>query len=332
MHFAAASSDARMPLVERIFELRFLSNRSKNPFQRLIGKLARVFWMTFRTAPHPLVRGRLLQTIALTYFWQIWRRTVRRAVVVTLPEGSLLFCPAWSRMAGNYVTVGFDEYRESLFVLDFLKPGDLFVDVGANIGFYSIVAAKHGARSIAYEPIQRARDAIAESAKLNGLSQSVLISPKALSDTRGTSYFTSGNDNTNSLTGTADGAIAVDVSTLDDELDAAPALIKIDAEGFDLTVLRGGAGRVLPDDKPAIVVELEGGGLAIREWLLAHDYELFNYDPESKTLQPFVARIAPNGTPYHEYAVGVHRERVDDARARLAASPKRVLRAPSVRW
>jgi FkbM family methyltransferase len=321
-----------MSLTERIYELRFLSDRSRNPFERLIGGLARVFWMTFRTAPHPLVKGRLLQTIALTYFWQIWRRMVRRAVVVTLPEGSRLFCPAWSRMAGNYLTVGFDEYRESLFVLDFLKPGDLFVDVGANIGFYSIVAATHGARAIAYEPIERARDAIAQSAKLNGLTQQVAILPKALSDWRGTSYFTSGNDNTNSLTGTAAGAIPVEVSTLDDELDAAPALIKIDAEGFDLTVLRGGAGRVLPDHKPAIVVELEGGGLAIREWLLAHDYVLFSYDPAAKVLQPFVARLAPNGTPYHEYAVGVHRERLDDARARLAASPKRALRAPSVHW
>lgn len=320
-----------MPFAEQVFELRFLLDRSRNPFGRLVGAAARVIWMTFRTAPHPLVRGRLLQTIGVTYAWQLWRRIIGQPVVVRLPEGSLLYCPAWSRMAGNYVTVGFDEYRESLFVLDFLKPGDVFVDVGANIGFYSIVAAARGARAVAFEPIERARRAIAASADLNGTSDRIRISSRALSDACGTSFFTAGHDNTNSLTGSAEGSIEIEVSTLDRELDAAPALIKIDAEGFDLAVLRGGAERVLPTDKPAIVVELACGGLAIREWLLAHDYVLFSYEPEAKALVPFVARATPSGA-YHEYAIAVHRERIDDARARLAASPVRSLQAPRVRW
>lgn len=321
-----------MPTAEQIFELRFLLDRSRNPFQRAVGAAARVFWMTFRTAPHPLAKGRLLRTIGLTYGWQLWRRVVRRPVVVRLPEGSLLYCPVWSRMAGNYLTVGFDEYRESLFVLDFLQPDDLFVDVGANIGFYSVVAAGRGARAMAFEPIERARRAIAESASLNGIAGRVTISDRALSDAPGVSYFTTGNDNTNSLTGSAGGSIEVQVSTLDDELDAPPALIKVDAEGFDLAVLRGGAGRVLPAGKPAIVVELAAGGPDIREWLTAHDYRLFGYDPQAKRLTPFVPRGSPSGAPYHEYAIAVHRDRIDETRARLAASPRRRLSAPSVRW
>jgi FkbM family methyltransferase len=321
-----------MSLAERIFELRFLLDGSRNPIQRLIGRMARIFWMTFRTASHPMTKGRLLQTIGLTYAWQLWRRVVGRPVVVRLPDGSALFCPAWSRMAGNYVTVGFDEYRESLFVLDFLKPDDLFVDVGANIGFYTIIAAARGARAIAFEPIERARLAIAESARINGLGDRIRLFGRALSDRCGTSFFTVGNDNTNSLTGSATGAIEVEVSTLDRELDAAPALIKIDAEGFDLTVLRGAAERVLPVDKPAIIVELDGGSLEIREWLLAHDYQLFNYEPKARILEPFTASAPRHGTPHHEYAVAVHRQRVDETRARLAASPRRDLRAPKVNW
>jgi FkbM family methyltransferase len=320
-----------MSPVERIFELRFLLDRP-NPLQKLIGAGARVFWMTFRAGSHPLARDRMLQTIGTTYLWQIWRRVLGRTVVVRLPEGSLLYCPPWSRMAGNYVTLGFDEFAETVFVLDYLKPGELFVDVGANIGFYSIIVAGSTGRVLAFEPIERARSTIRRSAALNRRSDAVEVCPRALSDWFGKSYFTANKENMNSLTQIAEGAIEVEVSTLDRELQSAPALIKIDAEGFDLSVLRGGAERVLPVYKPAIVVEIQADGSDTRQWLEAHEYAIFRYEPQSKSLEPFVARTSSPGAPTHDYAVAIHRHCVDDARARLAASAVRTLRPPSVQW
>ena len=48
---------------------------------------------------------------------------------------------------------GLYEFEEMNFLFDYLKPGSLFVDIGANIGVYSIVAASKKAKVIAIEPI-----------------------------------------------------------------------------------------------------------------------------------------------------------------------------------
>jgi FkbM family methyltransferase len=320
-----------MAFAERVFELRFLLG-SPNPFKKLTGLIARVLWMTFRFGLHPLGRGRVIQTAGMSYGWQLWRRAVGKPVVVRLPEGSLLLCPPWSRVAGNYITVGFDEYRESLFVLDFLRPGELFVDVGANIGFYSIIAAGVTGRVMAFEPTERARAAIAASARLNGCADRITISARALSDRCGTAFFTTQYENMNQLTDAGEGTIEVEVSTLDAEVDAVPALIKIDAEGFDLTVLRGGAQRIFPQHKPAVVVELQNGSHEIRSWLLENGYELFTYEPETKSLSAFIPLVVADGVSYQEYVVAVHRDRVGEARARLTSSAVRALRPPAVRW
>lgn len=76
--------------------------------------------------------------------WQIWRRVIKRSIAVQLPDGSSLICPPWSALASALVVDGFHEYMETVFMLDLLRPDDLVVDVGANIGYYSIIAAHRG--------------------------------------------------------------------------------------------------------------------------------------------------------------------------------------------
>ena len=54
---------------------------------------------------------------------------------------------------GNIYT-GLHEFEDMMFLLHLLRPGDIFVDAGANIGSYTVLAsAVVGAKSISFEPV-----------------------------------------------------------------------------------------------------------------------------------------------------------------------------------
>lgn len=126
-----------------------------------------------------------------------------------------------------------------------LRPGDHFVDIGANIGMLTL-HARHlvGAtgRIDAFEPNPVCQAAITEHLRMNNIDN-VVLHPCALSDVPGqmTLHMTSEHSGTATLTAVTGGSnnITVDVMLGDDELQGSPRLIKIDVEGFELHVLRG---------------------------------------------------------------------------------------------
>jgi len=145
-----------------------------------------------------------------------------------------------------------------------LAPGMTFVDVGANIGYFSLLAARileGRGRVVAIEPGARNCRLLHRSVVRNQLSN-VEIHPYALSDRRGTlAYVAEGSNGTISdLDATRDappGAHLVPAATLDalvaglDRVD----VIKLDVEGAEGRVLRGAA-RTLGRHRPAVVSEV----------------------------------------------------------------------------
>ena len=122
-----------------------------------------------------------------------------------------------------------------------------FLDIGANIGYFSLLAASKGAQVIAFEPSPRELAKLYRNLLASGMT-SVVVFPIALSDSEGVLPLTlaeEGNPGLNSLQKVASGAhtIAVKVSPLSKIL--APAvlrgvrLVKLDVEGHELNVLRG---------------------------------------------------------------------------------------------
>ena len=141
------------------------------------------------------------------------------------------------------------------FAVHMLLPGDLFCDVGANIGAYTILAsAVSGARSIAFEPVSSTYDWLAQNIRLNGLGEKVVARHAAVGAEIGTARITSNLDTVNHVLpnnsiSDATASEQVEVTTLDAIFsEEAPTLIKIDVEGFEMAVLNGGA-RTLADLK-----------------------------------------------------------------------------------
>ena len=165
---------------------------------------------------------------------------------------------------GNYY-VGLDEFNDMALLLHFLRPGDLFIDVGANVGSYTILAAGAiGADVIAFEPGKNARDWLNRNVKLNDVENLVDVHHEAVGSKIGTSAFTKGLDCTNRLVPSEasgpEGEV-VDITTLDNVLDGkSPAMLKVDVEGFETEVIRGAVNTLANPALQCVLLELGGAG------------------------------------------------------------------------
>src|SRR3954470_19452558 len=107
-----------------------------------------------RIFSHPLNRGKRTSAFMRLVRWQLAARILPEAQF-SLPyvNGSRLLITRGATGATGNFYCGLDEQDEMGFVLHVLRPGDVFVDVGANVGSYTVLAALLGARVVAVEPI-----------------------------------------------------------------------------------------------------------------------------------------------------------------------------------
>jgi FkbM family methyltransferase len=205
-------------------------------------------------------------------------RTRRGFRIFTLP-GDLT--SDWIKLYGQH------EAGTEKFILDHLKPGSTFLDIGANIGYFSLLAAVTAkARVVSFEPQRPLADLLQQSVAHNRIGGSARVERLALSNAPATMRMTScpGNTGHSQLAGIDDkGAqpYPVPVATLDDWLEENPAwpvsVCKIDTEGAELRVLQG-MSRLLDRDGPAVVIEIiddflakfGGSGSRVLELLASH--------------------------------------------------------------
>jgi len=139
--------------------------------------------------------------------------------------------------------------HDPTFLRQYLKRGDIFVDVGANIGYLTIVGAKAvgpNGKVFSFEAHPRIFGYLKENVALNGLSN-VTFHNLAIGNTNATvDFLECPGDDSQSWVAHGKGAMAIPMVSLDDALlcEASIALLKIDVEGYEKFVLEG-AGRVL---------------------------------------------------------------------------------------
>jgi FkbM family methyltransferase len=134
-------------------------------------------------------------------------------------------------------------------VLSNIRAGDVFVDVGANLGLFTVFAAKVAGPTgtvLAFEPENRARQRLAENIGLNGLGNVQLFS-QALSDKRATEGLALGDPNAVSQSAhlaDCDGpSQVVEVADYDSLVTCEglrlPNVVKMDIEGHEFAALNG---------------------------------------------------------------------------------------------
>jgi FkbM family methyltransferase len=218
-------------------------------------------------------------------------------------------------------------YREETFVRRFLRPGDVVVDVGANVGITALAAFSvvgSSGQVHAFEPHPRIFDFLAGNIELNDAGAVVTPYKLALGDHDGTAFLTdyhADDQNTVSIDITD---VEVRMSTLDDAVRALPciALLKIDVEGYEKFVLLGGT-QTLPRVRciyfESLEHELARHGHKVGDviaFLASHDFKVRRLADGASTTVPLSAD-ACSSDPSN--LVAAHD--LDDLHRRLARRP-----------
>ena len=159
------------------------------------------------------------------------------------------------------------EKDEAFFLNRVLRKGDVFVDAGCNVGYFSLQASEavgNEGQVICFEPSPVTYKRLLENININGFKNINAIN-KGLSDKEGTMSLNiseSGYDAWNTFAKVADGkfqsTVSVEVTTLDKSLEQLDkkriSLIKIDVEGWEKFVLLGGRD-LFTSYNPTVMIE-----------------------------------------------------------------------------
>jgi FkbM family methyltransferase len=245
-------------------------------------------------ATHPFSRHQPLKGISRYIGWQLRSKLTGKPKLFRFtPNSQMWLAPGLRGASGNYYC-GLHEYADMAFVMHFLKPGELLVDVGANVGSYSLLAAAEcGARVLAFEPVPATYDWLQQNIAVNQLQQNIAAFNMALGAMEGTATMTSTLDAQNHITSQpGQHTISVPVQRLDDRLQGeVPALIKIDVEGAEDQVLAGAVKTIADPRLQGLIIEMsnkpfpEGNGISCHDWLLQQGFLAFRYEPDTRSLE-----------------------------------------------
>jgi FkbM family methyltransferase len=244
-------------------------------------------------------------------------------VAVRLSDGVTLAVPASLSCISTYVLLEQETWfeKEGAFVRRWLKPGMTAIDIGANVGAYSLPMARLVAPDghvTAYEPASEPRQLLEISRRLNAADNLEIVAA-ALSDEERQGHLAFGaSSELNSLGGAGPGE-RIRVTCLDREAATcswqAPDFIKIDAEGEEERILAGGRG-VLDRHSPLVLFEIKAGAdvnNSLRSAFARIGYDCYR----TLTGEPILVRHDPQ-TPLDGYEINLFAAKPDRAR-RLAA-------------
>lgn len=256
---------------------------------------------------HPLNSSRKLKSVWRFLQWQVGSRILPGPVAVDFVNGSrLLVKPGMTGATGSVYT-GLHEFEDMAFVLHVLQKRDLFVDIGANVGSYTILAGKAvGASCLSIEPVPQTFTHLMDNINLNGIQDRVTAYNIALGRKEGKLKFTSTLDAINHVFSEGDDdlrAIEVEVRTLDVIAAAqSPVLLKIDVEGFETDVIAGADKILSGDSLLAVIMELNGSGarygydeMKLHQRMSDYGFAPYTYDPFRRELLALKTKNSASG-------------------------------------
>ena len=200
------------------------------------------------------------------------------------------------------------EQTERQFLNDFLRPGDVFVDIGANIGLYTLIAALCTGESgqvYSFEPCFKTYQRLVMNVELNGM-HNVKCYQIALSDHPGMidmNISLDGYDAWNSIIKPFEGssfaietvrAVKWDDLSRENNLMGKVTMMKIDVEGWESHVLSGGSESFSRKDAPILQIEFtdkacQSAGTtcqSLYRQLEKFGYKMFVYEEKLRQIIP----------------------------------------------
>ena len=258
---------------------------------------------------HPLTKDGKLKAVNRFVKWQIGTRFNPYPVIYPFLEDSKLIIQRGMAGATGNLYAGLHEFQDMAFLLHFLRQDDLFADIGANIGSYTVLAAGViKSKAISMEPVPLTFRQFMQNIYINNLQDKVTALNIGVGSKKASLKFTSMLDTTNHVVSqneNAENCIEVNVESLDVTLEnKCPVLMKIDTEGYEAEVIRG-AEKILSNDRlKAIIIELNGAGARygfnekeIHRQLIEYGFSSYDYFPFEKKIKQAIS-FGPFNTIY----------------------------------
>lgn len=246
---------------------------------------------------HPLNQGKRLKALLAFLGWQVRSRFSRGPIVYRWVNGSRVIVHRGDTSLTGNIYCGLHDFADMAYVLHVTRPDDLFVDVGANVGSYSVLAcAVKGARGVCFEPVPVTFARLLDNIRINALSDRVEALNLGVADREGELAFTSAENCTNHVVAdneNAPEAVRVKVLPLDAILKGrAPSMLKIDVEGFEVPVLKGAEATLANDSLHSVLLELNGSNARygfsesdILGTMSRHGFVACSYEPFTRELR-----------------------------------------------
>ena len=249
-------------------------------------------------AQHPLTRNHQLAAWLRFIRWQVGSRIIKFPVLFPWINQSNLIIERGMVGATGNLYCGLHEFDDMGFLLHFLRQEDLFIDVGANIGSYTVLAASVKNSSVlSFEPIPATYARLMANIRANPGARVTAIN-EGLGAENEILLFSANLDAENHVLPNEEGfggeSIAVKVRKLDDVTgDLSPIMIKIDVEGFESQVIQGGLNTISAPSLLVILIELNGLGSrygysedSIKSTIVDYGFTPNKYDPLTRSLIP----------------------------------------------
>ena len=236
-------------------------------------------------------------------------------LVVTTPHGFDIVVDPTDHIGWSVLVSRSYEAPLSRLLKRLLNPGDVFVDVGANHGWFSLLAASLvGAtgKAIAFEPQAKISNRLRTSASLNRFNN-LLVRSQAVGDREMSASIVCPDPLNSGLVHVEadESSSQLSVRPLDDLLtDTTPALIKIDVEGYEARVLDGMTRllstrtlkHIVIEVHPALLQHYEASESAVAHRLRSRGYTLYEIRPRLDSAgEPVIIQLPDdaNSLPHH---------------------------------
>lgn len=241
---------------------------------------------------HPFNYDRKLESVLHFLRWQIISKIWDNYLIYNLTENTrIIVKKGLTGVTGNIYT-GLYEFEDMLFSLHLMREDDIFYDIGANVGVYSVlISGEKRSNSYSFEPTPDIFSILSLNIKLNNLENKVKLFNCALGNENTKINFRLNklgvtNHISEDLNSGLEELIEVDLKRIDDLNIKSPNLIKIDVEGFEFEVLKGANSIFKSNSLYGVIIELNGSGkkygitdLEVHQFLLQLGFFPVSYNP-----------------------------------------------------